>query len=141
MSNELTALEQVLVDTINTVTEGAKKVSGQAIDFASEQVPDVIHQLLMFQMVKAVVFIVLSATVFFIAVHMCVRLINILKEEKQKNTSTYFDESGYYLGVALISIFAAAPALLVFIGNLLKALKIWLAPKIYLIEYVADLIK
>ncbi len=141
MAKELNALEQVLVDTIQKATavtgeaiDGVKGVTGKAIDFASAQIPDVIHQLLVWKMAESVVYTIVSLAVIWLFFVLRKRILIAAKESYDDDMVMFM----YYLfgGVFLVLI----PALIA-VENILCVLKIWLAPKLYLIEYVANLVK
>lgn len=141
MAKELNALEQVLVDTIQKATavtgeaiDGVKGVTGKAIDFASAQIPDVIHQLLLWKMAEASVYLVASC--------IAIWLFFVLRKRVIEYVKASFDEA---MGLAFYYVIGGLALILVpvlhIVANLLVILKITLAPKLYLIEYVAKLIK
>lgn len=140
MAKELNALEQVLVDTIQKATavtgeaiDGAKKMTGQAIDFASSQIPDVIHQLLLWKTAEAVVYAVVSAVILWKILSVRKAVHEVANEDNAPEWLAVY----YLFGVVIVGGISA----LVFIANVLEVLKIWIAPKLYLIEYVANLVK
>lgn len=108
------------------------KTMSDVVEFGKQQIPEVIHQLLMWNIMKASIWVVLSA-VFAIGL---VMLVNRYKPALEKV------EAG--LGIC-IQICGWLIALLVgggvFINNLLEAVYIWIAPKVWLIEYAAELVK
>lgn len=140
MAKELNALEQVLVDTIQKATavtgeaiDGMKGVTGKAIDFASAQIPDVIHQLLLWKIAEAAVYLIASC--------LAVWLFFVLRKRFKEFVKGSYDEAMgwaffYVLGGGLLIV---VPVMEI-IASTLLILKIWLAPKLYLIEYVAKLI-
>jgi hypothetical protein len=117
----LSVLEQTLVDAINSTKEGISK----GIDFASEQLPEVIEQLIMWKMAEAIVWIVIT----FIA------LVVIVKIAKSKWDDCYskFDAIG-------ISMLLGIMPLIIFLVNVTELIKLIVAPKVYLLEYVSKLI-
>lgn len=134
MSKELSQLDKVLVDTIQKVTDVAGQVTSKTIDFASEQIPDVVHQLLMFNLVKELVYVVVCFGIIgaFIKGWFVLRKAN-------KDTQGDYDE-----GVVLYSTLGGFASIVLFIVGLcsiMDALKIYVAPKLYLLEYVAHLIR
>lgn len=140
MAKELNALEQVLVDTIQKATavtgeaiDGVKGVTGKAIDFASAQIPDVIHQLLLWKMAEALVYVVISA----IVIWKVLSLRSAAHKQASEDRDAVWLVMYYLFGVTVVGGISA----IAFIGYLLVFLKIWIAPKLYLIEYVAKLIK
>lgn len=140
MSKEPSQLEQVLIDAIQKATavtgeaiDGAKKVTGQAIDFASAQIPDVIHQLLMWKMAEAVVWIVMCLLVAYIIIKAWTPIYKYSIDDRDNTAIIMY--SSFVCGIGGFCV------VFVFICNLLTLIQIWLAPKLYLIEYVASIIK
>lgn len=131
MEKEISQLDQVLIDTITKVSnvsgeiyDGAKKVTGQAIDIAMQQAPDIVNQLLMWKFAE-------NATWFLFAILLIVLCI--------KSTKKYWDESDGAIILATGSLTIMGSV--VFVLSLLEMIKIMIAPKIYLIEYAANLLK
>lgn len=141
MSKTLSPLEQVLVDTIQKasnvtgeVYDAAKGVTTKAIDFASEQIPDVIHQLLIWQLAESLAYVVLGLT--FILLFFWTR----------SRVKAYVEaDDGDKEIVLMYTVFAGGLSFsiggMIMFYNLLDVLKIWFAPKIFLIEYAAHLLK
>lgn len=136
MAKELTELEQVLVDTIQSagnltgdVVNGVKTVGTKAIDFASEQIPDVIHQLLLWKFTISLIWFstgVISLILLGIGLK---KYWDTDIDIEIKAISTVF--FGGLIGFASLAI----------IFTNLTWLKIWIAPKLFLLEYATDLIR
>ena len=130
MGKELNHLEQVLVDTIQKATE----LTGNVIDFATAQIPDVIHQLLMWKLAESgarIVVCLIIIWVFFV----------IRKHIKEAVKGTLDEDVGPVIYAILGGIFLVAVPALLIIGSVMRILKIWIAPKLYLLEYAATLVK
>jgi hypothetical protein len=141
MAKELNALEQVLVDTIQKATavtgeaiDGVKGVTGKAIDFASAQIPDVIHQLLIWKVAESAVYIVASCIAIWLFFVLRARFKVLVKDNYDEGVSWAF----FY---TIAGMFLIVFPVIQIIASTLLILKIWLAPKLYLIEYVANLVK
>jgi hypothetical protein len=137
-------LKQILMETLRSaqsvggeVYTATKGIAKNAIDFAQAQIPDVIHQLIVWEFwyhfIWAVFFIIVSIA-FPIALYKAIKYVFTAHDE----------ETGIMLGV-IGSIF-----LLVILGvgtvpgaieNSLTCVKIKTAPKVFLIEYCNDLVK
>lgn len=133
-------LEQVLVDTIQKATaatgqlvDGAKQVTAESIDFALTQVPDLIHQLLLWKVADATVGIVAMTLLIAVFFKFLPKVVAFSKEDRDPSALVAYSVFG---GVILV----IGPAVSIF-WNVSLILKIWLAPKIYLIEYVSELVK
>lgn len=141
MSKTLSPLEQVLVDTIQKasnvtgeVYDAAKGVTTRAIDFASEQIPDVIHQLLVWKLAESLAYVVLGLSIILIFFW------------TRSRVKAYVEaDDGDKEIVLLYTVFCGGLSFSIggmfMFYNLLDVIKIWFAPKIFLIEYAADLLK
>jgi len=140
-------MQQALIKVIEKANSGVDA----SIDFLSDQLPDVVHQLLTWGLLSSVV----SCFVCLIVVVTCVFAINktlssIESAKKSKRTNwAYFAYSHSDDGtleacsifVFIFSSVAITVSIIAFIANAFEALKIGFAPKIWLIEYAATLAK
>jgi hypothetical protein len=125
-------LQSKLVEVLTGISEGV----AQAKDFAVEQLPDVAQQYIMFGMVwETTAFVVL--TLLLLA---SLRLAWAGFKPFLSKTSSYADEDR---GLVLLIVGGAASLLLGFGWALqLKAvLLVWFAPKLYLLQGIAGLVK
>lgn len=125
-------LQKALVDIITKATTGMDT----AISFLSEELPDVIHQLLMWHMVESLVYFssgVILAVIIFIANYKQVKYV----VKMSKENSGYIDDA-FWLVLNMFQLLWIIPIVILF--NL-RWLQILIAPKLYLIEYAASLIK
>lgn len=131
MSKDLSVLEQTLVDTINKASvvggeiyDGAKAVTEKSVDFAMQQIPDVVHQLLLWNMTSAIIWCLVSVIIIIISL--------IITKKCWESTGGE---------ICILTAFPIGILTAVFLYNLMKAVKIYIAPKLYLLEYVANLVK
>lgn len=121
-------LQQALTDILNSAL--------QAKNFLVSEIPDVIHQLLIYKATFSAIsmagFFLLAAAIFWINK----KQFNFYSKKHEENEFEFFDHPE--LMVNLFQIFLALP--LVALWSL-DWLMIWLAPKVYLIEYAASLAK
>lgn len=117
----ITEAEQLLIDSIKGISEGAS----QTIDFAKEQIPDVIHQLLLWNMTQSIVICVILLIV------ICIAAVVVYKDLTEWKSEVMF-----ILGTVTLLV-----SLYFFMTNLFKATKLWLAPKVWLLEYASQLLK
>lgn len=117
------ALETLLVQTLTEMKSGAEKVG----NFAIEQAPDVFQQLLAYQFWSSAIFGVLLGI---IALALAWLAIAIAKRYDDGTEATAI-LPGFFCLVALAGCLA--------LGN--KALKIKVAPKVYVIEYTTRLVR
>lgn len=126
-------LQKVLADIITRVTSGADA----AIQFGKEQIPEVLKQLLVWNFTFSFM-VWLSATA--IIVGYVIWMLTKFRWwfKNQRNTTTELDAA--VIAIAVVWGFISLIMTFVFWCNL-DWLKIWVAPKLYLLEYAASLIK
>lgn len=136
--------QKILVDLLQKASNGIDS----AVSFSQAQIPDVVHQLLVWNFASSIIAQVFSLVVMLIVAMLLAKLAfdrtsrkpwTCYKQDARLNeTSDFFDI------VALISVIGGALivmcSIIVFNCNF-DWLKIWLAPKLYLIEYAASLVK
>jgi len=122
MSDSTDKLNEAVISLINKATDTA---SG-AIDFVAGEVPDIVHQLLMWHSIKAGIYFVVFSIIASLAAWL---LVVALKSDDE------------LIGIGLSSFVVMVAFTLVAISKLMIILQIWIAPKLYLIEYAADLVK
>lgn len=109
-------------------------------DFLSEQIPDVLHQLLLWHAVHSAVLCLLGVGIAILWIVADVKLFKL--------TLAYEKTQTYDKGFAMVmgwGVFGCLPrvVLAIIASNLINLtwLQIWIAPKVWLIEYAAKLIK
>lgn len=122
-------MEKALGKIILQVTEGVDV----AIGFLSKEIPDVVRQLLAWYFVYNLISF-LAAVVTFIVIGICLKI--VLRKIK-----AHYPNGGedYWCGLILavfVAFFVSIPG---FIWINIGWLKIWIAPKIWLIEYVTEI--
>lgn len=116
-------------ETANLIATMTEYLKG-SVEFVKEQAPDVIQQLLAWKMAELWVLLILFATftiVSPIAVRYC-----------WKRADCY-DNEGWIVG-AVISAIGELFSIPLFIMSLLDLLKLYIAPKVFLLEYLAKLV-
>jgi membrane-associated HD superfamily phosphohydrolase len=110
-----------------------------ATSFLAEQIPDVLHQLLLYNFVVNLLWTILGTV---ILVGIIVVWILFVKEAVKKYDETEDDD--YISGIIITTIIGLVIGVADIFGILSDHfgwLEIWLAPKIWLIEYATQLIK
>ena len=130
MNNELeTQLAAILTKTV--------EAAGEAKEFILAELPDVIQQLLLYNLSMSLgKFTIILLAIIVVAYHTRWSM----KQDCKSMKNWYFDKCGNLLPSVLWLILPAIFLPSFLFGNLLWV-KIWLAPKVYLIEYTANLIK
>lgn len=126
-------LQKVLADIITRVTSGADA----AIQFGKEQIPEVLKQLLIWNFTFSFL-IWFSATA--IIIGYIIWMLTKFKWWFKNQRTTTTEQDAAVTVLTVIWGFISFIMIFVFWCNL-DWLKIWVAPKLYLLEYAASLIK
>lgn len=130
MTDKIDPLNQAFADIVTKALSGVDA----AASFLSAQIPDVIHQLLVWKMAQAGGGFILCL-LFIIGYVFLIKMI-------VKNGYISGPDLDVLAVLALIigGIFAVVCVVFA-VANLFDMLQIWLAPKIYVMEYASSLIK
>ncbi|WYC18321.1 hypothetical protein [Citrobacter phage vB_CfrS_K1M] len=116
--------QKILVDLLQKASNGIDS----AVSFSQAQIPDVVQQLLMWHAVSSLIIQALCLVIIIFSVTVIVITWN-----------TGNDADSVMLVTVIMSIITIIFIVVLF--NYSDWLKIWLAPKLYLIEYAASLVK
>lgn len=123
MSNNL---DNALAEIIN---KAASEVD-EAVIFINGQIPDAVNQVLIFELTWNVFMSFTSALIFCLSVLLSKKGFN--EDFSKCDLNIASGVAGFIVSIASFFVFAA---------YIKETLKIWLAPKIFLLEYAADLVK
>lgn len=119
---------ELLVKMIDVTVQSVSDV----VEFGKQQIPDIINQLLMWKIAESGVWLVFGIIFLVVGLFFSNHYYNRLEEL----------ESGLGMAVRIIGSFISLLAgSIMIVRNLLDVLYIWLAPKVWLIEYSAELVK
>lgn len=124
-------LQQALALILGKATDAAMA----GVSFLQAEIPDVVRQLLLWKLVWACVLGGLCLAVFLLWLVLGVKI--ALRIER--NAKDYCNGDGWF-GFVMSGFFFGVPPAIMLVWQIRKALLIWLAPKIYLIEYTAALV-
>lgn len=130
VTTPVVTLQDSLVSIITQVQSGVQA----GVSFLSAEIPDVIRQLLIWKAVEASVWA-------FVGLLFLLLNIPILRWAF-KYHETY--EECYFPGHIMAGVcylLVSTPIVFTVFSNLLTVLQIWVAPKVWLIEYAASLVK
>lgn len=119
---------ELLVKMIDVTVQSLSDV----VDFGKQQIPEVIHQLIMWNITKVSIWMIVGVV---IAVFLC-QVGNRFKpglNQTEKGLGTFVQVIFWVVGLAVGGS--------MFVTNLLQVAYIVIAPKVWLIEYAAQLIK
>jgi len=123
-------LQEALAELINITIQGK--------DFIIEQAPDVIQQLLAWKFTMSLIGFSAGAVLFVISLP--IFLYHINKFDRNKYSDHSYNEQDKHIIYCIVSAIAGVASLFIIFFNL-AWLQIWIAPKVYLLEYASHLIK
>lgn len=122
--------QKILVELLQKASNGIDS----AVSFSQAQIPDVIHQLLVWNFTTSLIFTLLGITLFSTLQYLSWKVVKHFRKEWAGDDFIDHPE-------ALFMAMAYAVTLAPLAWISLDWLKIWLAPKLYLIEYAASIMK
>lgn len=150
----LESLNAALLDVLNKAVSAAEKGG----EFLAEQIPDVVNQLLMWHMVKNIItvsfilFVVITSFIVLLKLFpknreylkVCKEWYDAYGKDEKRNEMRQSELSPYAL-IFWVSVWTWIVSTLYFfisgIDYILRTVQIIIAPKVYLIEYAASLVK
>lgn len=135
---------KILVELLQKASDGIDS----AVAFSQAQIPDVVHQLLVWNFVSSMLAMVIGLVLFCGMPLICRSILVRYGKAKVKDETWVIDQSFDYTKSmsfpAFMVLFFCAGIFIIsclVVINSMDWLKIWLAPKLYLLEYAASLIK
>jgi len=136
-----TNMNQVLIEMLSGTKDAAKEIYGaskeaihKSVDFVSEQAPDVIKQFLHWKLAESIIWLVVNLATVSILLYVSRRLWKW--EQNEYNT-----EGIGYVGLVLGCFAAGVIFYNGVVDDVTNIVKISVAPKVYIIEYVVDTVK
>lgn len=129
MSEQTTQLQDKASEVLVNMIDITVKSMNDVIEFGKQQIPEVIHQLLLWQLTSSILWIVVGIVLALIGIWWCGKV--------NKWVAKSSDNGPAHIGTVILFALSAWAI----ISNSLDALQIWVAPKVYLIQYAADLVK
>lgn len=128
----VSALEKSLVTILDKTIVGVE----QGVAFLSSEIPDVVRQLLLWHGMKNLIFFLVGLVMIASSAYI-IKYASMLrkKDEFDWDNEGYLLQQIFYYGLSLL-IFGLS-----FIGLNIEWIQVWIAPKVWLIEYAASLVK
>ena len=123
--------EKLVNDALSSVIETVRATG----NFVIEQAPDVIRQLILYNTINLAMWVVLGLVVL-LATYVVVK--KFLKLEKTLNK---YDSGGALAAAVLSGAIGSVTGIGLIMSNISDLIKIIVAPKIWLLEYAASLVK
>lgn len=132
-----------LQDALSLVIGKTMQGVDASVDFLQQEIPDVIYQLILWYGVKSAVTALFAIIGIILLVVSGKKLVSYIA----KNYKEWGDEAvaigGMFIGIPSVCtyLFALYRVWEVCYTNLMTALQIWIAPKIFLLDYASSFIK
>jgi hypothetical protein len=143
MNEQTPTIQNTLENALISSIEGIKKTGTELVDALYQQAPEVINQLLVWHGVDSIINFVFGIFLVFGMPLITCKIISKLYTKFKVNEWKKGETVDFWAPSLIIGIVCNIACIL--IGSLvcmnLKWLKIWLAPKVYLLEYLATLVK
>lgn len=124
-----------LDDTVNQILQDAVAKAAQGAEFLKDQVPDLVQQLLHWKLAESLLsalFIGLGIIAFLLIAKFIWR-----KAGEEPGSDWYFGATMF----TVLGGFASCVSLIFLAGCLLESVEILVAPKVWLLEYAAHLVR
>lgn len=137
-------MNEQLATAITALINQSLALFNQGVSFLSQEIPDVVHQLLMWQLIQSLIYTVGAAigTAICIGLWIWVFKICLKIHRKEKESNYLYDGFVHWFPFNIGTIlYAFIYCIFIYSYFNLTWLQIWIAPKVYLIEYATKLIK
>ena len=125
-------------ETDKQIAEILKKgleVAEKSGNFVIEQAPDLVKQLITYKTVEASIYVLIEITL----MYLIVIYFKYLYKKNNENSSFIIENSFHVIGI-IISFMASIFFFFAFIVDISNLIQLIFAPKIYLLEYIAQLL-
>lgn len=129
--------EQLLEKTGSKLIEWTEN----AESFANEQVPLVIEEILTYNLVTSLLLCVVTLAVICFVLSFWYGVNKVDEEEWYADCDTKQEEGGKDIASAVLPMFLFLPSIAIFFHQMAEVLKIWLAPRLYILEYLKTFIE
>lgn len=136
------SMNEQLQQSLSQILEQAVSGVQAGVSLLSAELPDVIHQLLMWKMIESLIWCIGGVAFTVIAIRWFLKFVGKGKEldAKYKATLTH-DEQGNLAEWSPVSLIPLVIIVLIAMNTInITWLQILIAPKVYLIEYAANLV-
>lgn len=137
-NDQLTPLQQQLLDRADSIMDSIATTVDKASTFAAEQVPDIALQYVAFGRASISAYMAISVVVFCVAFWLCIR-VGIMNSRGYPIDNYSWDERR--TGATIFGGALGIVSIIVFFVNLNHFIMVWVAPKIWLINEIARLVK
>lgn len=126
------------LNIVNDMLRGIMTEAGKLKDFAVEQLPDVVQQFLQWKFYEHLTYFAIAMFIFVIWIILDIVMFKLAMKESIKIS----DNTVIWLGWGIFGCAARSVPLISILHFInIKWLQIMIAPKVYLLEYAANLVK
>ena len=126
MKDKLTTMNDYVNFLIQKIGEGG--------DFLKDQIPPLINEIILFERFVAILYFLISLGILLTSIY----FINLIYK---KTLSKKYGYEDYDVGITVLLCFAGFASFVNSILSIYEVLKIFLAPKLYILEYLREFIK
>lgn len=134
----LTPLQQQLLDRADSIMDSIATTVSKASTFAAEQVPDIALQYVAFGRATLSAYLAIAIVLFCVAFWLCIR-VGIMNSRDYPVDSYSWDDRR--IGATIFGGGLGVVSIITFLVNLNNFIMVWVAPKIWLINEIARLVK
>ena|ERR1051326_9199885 len=125
-------------DAGSEIYTASKTAIASAVDFTVEQTPLVVKEFLHWKMAEAIIWCVIGIAIFSVLYWFNKRIQKARDAETKPNSDEHGICTGFMWGFKIIGILVL---FFMLSGHVMTIIKIAVAPRVYLIEYVVDAVK
>lgn len=134
MSDKLSPMQEQLLGQASSILKSVTETVSKATDFAAAQVPDIALQYVAYGRASATITVLLALA--------CIILSAWILAQVCFNNKYNIRESDARVFTGFLSLlFIGVPSIVVFCHNLNDMIMVWMAPKVWLIRELVDLVK
>jgi len=131
IQNAISGILMGVKDAGGEVFNASKDVIAGGIDLVKTQAPELITEFLKWKFTEAMIWFIFSLTLLTAGIIAAVKFFTYYNKHSRE-----YGSKGYILGGVLFGILPAIAGLIMSVCNIFPVIQIWIAPKIYLLEYV-----
>lgn len=133
-------MNEQLQNTINSILQKAIEAATNGAEFLKGEIPEVVQQLLTWKMTEAMLNIGISLLVYAITAIILYKWWKSFRIRHRERCCHTGEDGALWAITCILGIVEFIVFLVFTCGNAFDMLKIWIAPKVYLLEYATRLI-
>lgn len=134
MSDKLSPMQEQLLGQASSILQSVSDTVSKATDLAAAQLPDIAMQYVAYGRVSNTLTVLLAVAMIALTSWIVV-VVCFLNKYKMRET-----EGRMFIGF-LTTAFMGVPSVIVFCHNISEMIMVWMAPKVWLIKELVNLVK